>query len=53
MAIEALDKKGTAYLQGIQGLNYLGKMSGVKKPMHIRKSFLKSSGSDITFLTIL
>ena len=44
MAIEALDKKGTAYLQGIQGLNYLGKMSGFKKPMNILKSFLKSSG---------
>ena len=44
MAIDPLDKKGTAYLQAIQGLNYLGKMSGFKKPMNILKSFLKSSG---------
>ena len=44
MAIEQLDKKGTAYLQGIQGLNYLGKMSGYKKPMNILKSYLKSDG---------
>ena len=44
MAIEELDKKGTAYLQGIQGLNYLGKMSGYKKPMNILKSYLKSDG---------
>ena len=44
MAIEQLDKKGTAYLQGIQGLNYLGKMSGFKKPMNILKSYLKSDG---------
>ena len=44
MAIEALDKKGTAYLQGIQGLNYLGKMSGYKKPMNILKSYLKTNG---------
>ena len=44
MAIEQLDKKGTAYLQGIQGLNYLGKMSGFKKPMNILKSYLKSNG---------
>ena len=38
------DKKGTAYLQGIQGLNYLGKMSGYKKPMNILKSYLKTDG---------
>ena len=44
MAIEQLDKKGTAYLQGIQGLDYLGKMSGYKKPMNILKSYLKSDG---------
>ena len=44
MAIEELDKTGTAYLQGIQGLNYLGKMSGYKKPMNILKSYLKSDG---------
>ena len=44
MAIEQIDKKGTAYLQGIQGLNYLGKMSGYKKPMNILKSYLKSDG---------
>ena len=44
MAIEQLDKKGTAYLQGIQGLDYLGKMSGFKKPMNILKSYLKSDG---------
>ena len=44
MAIEQLDKKGTAYLQGIQGLNYLGKMSGYRKPMNILKSYLKSDG---------
>jgi hypothetical protein len=44
MAIEQLDKTGTAYLQGIQGLNYLGKMSGYKKPMNILKSYLKSDG---------
>src|SRR6056300_814446 len=44
MAIEQLDKKGTAYLQGIKGLNYLGKMSGYKKPMNILKSYLKSDG---------
>ena len=44
MAVEQLDKKGTAYLQGIQGLNYLGKMSGYKKPMNILKSYLKSDG---------
>ena len=44
MAIDALDKKGTAYLQGIQGLNYLGKLSGYKKPMNILKSYLKSDG---------
>ena len=41
MAVELVDKKGTAYLQGIQGLNYLGKMSGYKKPMNILKSYLK------------
>ena len=44
MAIEQIDKKGTAYLQGIQGLNYLGKMSGYRKPMNILKSYLKSKG---------
>jgi len=44
MAIEELDKKGTAYLQGIQGLNYLGKMSGYKTPMNILKSYLKTNG---------
>jgi len=44
MAIEQIDKTGTAYLQGIQGLNYLGKMSGYKKPMNILKSYLKSDG---------
>jgi hypothetical protein len=44
MAIEQLDKEGTAYLQGIQGLNYLGKMSGYKKPMNILKSYLKTNG---------
>ena len=42
--MELVDKKGTAYLQGIQGLNYLGKMSGYKKPMNILKSYLKSDG---------
>ena len=42
--MELLDKKGTAYLQGIQGLNYLGKMSGYKKPMNILKSYLKTDG---------
>lgn len=42
--MELVDKKGTAYLQGIQGLNYLGKMSGYKKPMNILKSYLKSNG---------
>tara|TARA_Y100001937_G_scaffold113729_1_gene162747 strand:+ start:351 stop:1793 length:1443 start_codon:yes stop_codon:yes gene_type:complete len=41
--MELIDKKGTAYLQGIQGLNYLGKMSGYKKPMNILKSFLRSN----------
>src|SRR6056300_85779 len=44
MAIEQLDKKGTAYLQGIQGLNYLGKISGYKKPMNILKHYLKTNG---------
>ena len=44
MAVELVDKKGTAYLQGIQGLNYLGKMSGYKKPMNILKSYLKTDG---------
>src|SRR5210317_432425 len=44
MAIEQLDKEGTAYLQGIQGLNYLGKMSGYKKPMNILKHYLKTNG---------
>ena len=44
MAVEQIDKTGTAYLQGIQGLNYLGKMSGFKKPMNILKSYLKSNG---------
>ena len=43
MAIEQLDKQGTAYLQGIQGLNYLGKKTGYKKPMNILKSFLKTN----------
>lgn len=42
--MELVDKKGTAYLQGIQGLNYLGKMSGYKKPMNILKSYLKTNG---------
>ena len=42
--MELVDKKGTAYLQGIQGLNYLGKMSGYKKPMNILKHYLKSNG---------
>ena len=42
--MELVDKKGTAYLQGIQGLNYLGKMSGYRKPMNILKSYLKSDG---------
>ena len=42
--MELIDKKGTAYLQGIQGLNYLGKMSGYKKPMNILKSYLKTDG---------
>ena len=42
--MELVDKTGTAYLQGIQGLNYLGKMSGYKKPMNILKSYLKSDG---------
>ena len=41
--MELVDKKGTAYLQGIQGLNYLGKMSGYKKPMNILKSYLKTN----------
>ena len=44
MAIEELDKKGTAYLQGIQGLDYLSKVTGYKKPMTILKSYLKSNG---------
>ena len=44
MAIEELDKKGTAYLQGIQGLDYLSKVTGYKKPMNILKSYLKSNG---------
>ena len=43
MAIEELDKKGTAYLQGIQGLDYLSKVTGYKKPMTILKSYLKSN----------
>ena len=50
MAIEALDKKGTAYLQGIQGLNYLGKMSGFKKPMNILKSCCKTPSTHETCL---
>ena len=41
--MELADKTGTAYLQGIQGLNYLGKMSGYKKPMNILKSYLKTN----------
>jgi len=44
MAVEQIDKTGTAYLQGIQGLNYLGKMSGFKKPMNILKHYLKTNG---------
>jgi hypothetical protein len=44
MAVEQIDKTGTAYLQGIQGLNYLGKMSGYKKPMNILKHYLKTNG---------
>ena len=44
MAIEELDKKGTAYLQGIQGLDYLSKVTGYKKPMTILKSYLKNNG---------
>ena len=43
MAKEELDKKGTAYLQGIQGLDYLSKVTGYKKPMTILKSYLKSN----------
>jgi hypothetical protein len=43
MAIEELDKKGTAYLQGIQGLNYLSKVTGYKKSMNILKSYLKTN----------
>ena len=42
--MELVDKTGTAYLQGIQGLNYLGKISGYKKPMNILKSYLKTDG---------
>ena len=44
MATDQLDKKGTAYLQGIQGLDYLSKVTGYKKPMNILKSYLKSNG---------
>jgi len=45
MAIfEELDNKGTAYLQGIQGINYLLKMKGYKKPMNILKTYLRSDG---------
>ena len=45
--MELVDKKGTAYLQGIQGLNYLGKMSGYKKPMNILKSYLKTNTNNL------
>ena len=42
--MENLDTTGTAYLQGIQGLDYLSKVTGYKKSMNILKSYLKTEG---------
>ena len=53
MAIEELDKKGTAYLQGIQGLDYLSKVTGYKKPMNILKTYLRRSKKNLKLSGLL